>query len=154
DRILRSVPCRRRSLCRFSTHEVLQSVKHFDAGDFRDPDVELSLLGTRPNTAKRGLVGSFVSTNVDTMKMVDNRGVENECDVARYCSHGRGKILPRRSRSTRISPDVSGRRDPLTLRDDCKATRLMIVRHRLGRVRVPPLALVTYEAFSTLRSGD
>ena len=35
----------------------------------------------------------------------------------------------------------SGRRNPLTLRDDCKATRLMIVWHRLGRVRVPPLAL-------------
>src|SRR5688572_27818586 len=28
-----------------------------------------------------------------------------------------------------IRPDVSGRRDPLTYRDDCKATRLMIAWH-------------------------
>ncbi len=42
--------------------------------------------------------------------------------VAKRRRTTRGEILPRCSRSTRIRSDVSGRRDPLTYRDDCKAT--------------------------------
>ena len=38
---------------------------------------------------------------------------------------------------------MDGRRDPLTHRDVCKATRLFVFVNRLGRVRVPPLALLT-----------
>jgi hypothetical protein len=39
------------------------------------------------------------------------------------------------------SPDVFGPRYPLALGDDCKATRLLIVWHRLGGFKIPPLAL-------------
>ena len=48
----------------------------------------------------------------------------------------RGQKLPRRSRSHWIRTDYARQQPDLTSRDDCKATRLMIVWHRLGQVRV------------------
>ena len=73
----------------------------------------------------------------------DSRAFSGSESLREIASRTRGKILPRRGRPSRIRPDVSGRRDPLTHRDDCKATRLLIVWHRRCEVRVPPLALFT-----------
>ena len=55
----------------------------------------------------------------------------------------RNLVLPRHDRPGPISPDQPGHRVPLTRRDDGKATRLLVIRDRLGEVRVPPLALLS-----------
>ncbi len=49
---------------------------------------------------------------------------------------GRGKALPRRGRAVRTSPDHPALPGSLTHRNDCKATRLLVIGDRPDKVRV------------------